>query len=222
MEHVDRGQHRDGHCHDDGTGDGQHVQRGIGRSIRTGVPCPETVLVVVMSDGSYLLVDHPQGEPTAFVFRDEAGPLRQALDGVLGNPGDEAVSGNGNSNGTVAPGHKVLGSVFTRDAIGLVAIHFRLDSLARFAPSVVPHLSTLKAAINRHTLTLLLRVGTGYVLNNRRWLRSRTGFEGPRLMCRGTAHPYPESVPTKGFRPISRPSGEKAAAESLISNDKLA
>lgn len=43
------------------------------------VPCPETVLVVVMTDGSHVLVGYPQGEQVAFVVRDDAGPLREAL-----------------------------------------------------------------------------------------------------------------------------------------------
>jgi hypothetical protein len=32
-----------------------------------------------MSNGSYVLVGYPQGEPAAFVTAEEAGSLRQAL-----------------------------------------------------------------------------------------------------------------------------------------------
>jgi hypothetical protein len=39
-------------------------------SIRPGVSPPDTVLVAVMTDGSYLLMAYPQREPAAFVARD--------------------------------------------------------------------------------------------------------------------------------------------------------
>ena len=51
----------------------------IMRSVIPGVPCPETLLVVVMSNGGYLLVGYPQGGPTAYVDGHDAGPLSQAL-----------------------------------------------------------------------------------------------------------------------------------------------
>lgn len=57
----------------------QQVPLGITHSISPGVPCPETVLIAVMSDGSYLLMAYPQREPAASVARDDAGLLRQAL-----------------------------------------------------------------------------------------------------------------------------------------------
>lgn len=82
VEHEGCHPHRDAddQCH----GDGQDRQQfGIERSIRPGVPCPETVLVAVMSDGSYLLVGYPQGEPAAFVVEGEAGLLTQALAGAF-------------------------------------------------------------------------------------------------------------------------------------------
>lgn len=43
--------------HSDGAGVCQdhEVSPGIGHSIRLGAPCSETMLVAVMSDGSYLL-----------------------------------------------------------------------------------------------------------------------------------------------------------------------
>lgn len=54
--------------------------------ISPGVPCPETVLVAVMTDRSYLLMGYPQGEPAAFVVKDDAGPLREALTAAFGSP----------------------------------------------------------------------------------------------------------------------------------------
>lgn len=67
----------------------QEAPPGIGRSIRPGVPCPETVLVAVMSDGSYLLVGYPQGEPAAFMAGEDADLLRQELERVFRNPKDD-------------------------------------------------------------------------------------------------------------------------------------
>lgn len=95
----------DGSCHSDGPGNGQEVPPGIGCSIRPGVPCPETVLIVVMSDGTYLLVGYPQGEPAAFVAGEDADLLRQGLDGAFGKPKGREHS---NGNGTLAPGNGAL------------------------------------------------------------------------------------------------------------------
>lgn len=66
---------------------------GMEHSISPGVPCPETVLVVVMADGSYLLVGHPWGKPTAFVACHDAGLLHRALETAFGNPADNPGGG---------------------------------------------------------------------------------------------------------------------------------
>jgi hypothetical protein len=70
----------------------------------------ETVLVAVMTDGSYLLKSYPQGEPAAFVTAEDAGPLREALNGELGTTSGAAVSTNGNGRhiNIVPPGHEAL------------------------------------------------------------------------------------------------------------------
>jgi hypothetical protein len=52
---------------------------------------PETLLVVLMTNGSYLLVGYPQAGPTAFVVRDDAGPLREALATAFGDPATNGV-----------------------------------------------------------------------------------------------------------------------------------
>jgi hypothetical protein len=95
-----------------------------------------------------------------------------------------------------ADGH--LGSVFTRRADGAITIRLRLDILARFAPVVTPHLPALREAIRRHTLSLSATKGTGYVLDNHRWLHGRLAYEGPRVMYRVLAQPDPGRIPT-GF-----------------------
>lgn len=95
-------------CHGDGTIQDRQRPRGINHSLSPGVPCPETVLVVVMSDGSYLLVGYPQHGPTAFVMGEDADLLRRRLEGAFGSPTAETVRGNGNSssNEAVLPDNK--------------------------------------------------------------------------------------------------------------------
>lgn len=79
-----------------------------------------------------------------------------------------------------------LTSVFTI-ASGVVSVRFRLDALARFGPRAEPHVPALRAAIERHAWTLPARVGTGYIVDNRRWLHGRRAYAGPRLVYRITA-----------------------------------
>lgn len=71
--------------HSDGVGACQahEVPSGIGCSIRPGVPCPETVLVAVMNDDSYLLVRHPQGEPAAFAVGERLGRRADGIDASI-------------------------------------------------------------------------------------------------------------------------------------------
>jgi hypothetical protein len=60
--------------------------------------------VAVMSDGSYLLMSYPHAESTAFVVRDNAGPLRQALKSAFGYPTGGTACEHDNNNGTAVPG----------------------------------------------------------------------------------------------------------------------
>ncbi len=77
----------------------QEATHAIDHSISPGVSCPETVLVTRMTDGSYLLMSYPHRERAAFVVRDDAGPLRQALHAVLGSSVDEITCVNYPDNG---------------------------------------------------------------------------------------------------------------------------
>lgn len=72
---------------------GHHASCGIEHSIRPGVSCPETVLVSVMTDGSYLLMGYPRGEPAAFVVGKDTDLLRRELAAAFGSP-DRAPSGS--------------------------------------------------------------------------------------------------------------------------------
>ncbi len=100
------GTNTDNGCHS--TGDDQSDSRtsdeaspGIDHSIRPGVPAPETVLVAAMADGSYLLMAYPHHEPAAFVTRDDAGLLREALTAAFQSPRDEDSNATGrNESGT--------------------------------------------------------------------------------------------------------------------------
>jgi hypothetical protein len=96
-----------------------------------------------------------------------------------------------------ADGH--LASVFAHRS-DIVSVRLRTDDLARFAPTVTPHLPTLQAAIRRHLLVVPLRTGDGYVINNHRWLHGRHGFQGHRVLYRITADAHPGVTPL-GFRP---------------------
>lgn len=75
-------------------------------TIRPGVPCPATVLVAVLSNGGYLLVGYPEGEPAALIAAEDADLLRQGLDGAFGHPDGTSASGDR----TVAPGNEVMGT----------------------------------------------------------------------------------------------------------------
>lgn len=175
---------------------------------RSGVANPPALLLTVCgrepsAAGQSLIVDGRA------VYDDMAQTAPTALE-ALSAPRSALFGG--------ADGH--LGSVFARGRDGVVAIRFRLDGLARFAPAVGPHIPALRAAIQRHTITLPIRAGAGYVLNNRRWLHGRLGYEGPRLMYRVTADARPGTVPA-GFRPGHPvPGNRKVAVSGMSTNNQ--
>ncbi len=70
--------------HDDMPPQEQPAPRGLSRSIRPGVPAPETVLIVEMGGGALLLQGWRDG-PSAYVSAEDAGPLRQALAAAYGS-----------------------------------------------------------------------------------------------------------------------------------------
>ncbi|MDQ3152982.1 MAG: TauD/TfdA family dioxygenase [Actinomycetota bacterium] len=109
-----------------------------------------------------------------------------------------------------AAGH--LGSVFTTTPDGQVQVRLRMDDLARFAPAAARWLPTLRAAIDRNTITIRLRRGQGYVLHNHRWLHGRRAFAGQRLMYRVHAEPVAHLEIPSGFGVLSRPASPSSAA----------
>ncbi len=141
---------------------------------RSGVADPPDLLLTVCgagpsSGGELLLADGRT------VYLDLAREAPAAL-AALATPRSALFGG--------ADGH--LGSVFAPHG-ARVAVRLRLDSLVRFSPAVAPHIPTLRAAIDRHTITVPARAGIGYVLDNRRWLHGRRRYTGGRLMFRVTA-----------------------------------
>lgn len=152
---------------------------------RSGVPTPPGLVLTVCghppsAGGEALLVD---GQA---VYEDLATGNPEALE-ALSAPKTALFGG--------ADGH--LGSVFAPTG-DLVAVRLRLDRLARFAPTVATYLPALRAAIGRHQRLVPLPAGTGYIVNNRRWLHGRRGFTGNRIVLRVTVNPQAGAVPA-GF-----------------------
>jgi len=99
----------------------------------------------------------------------------------------------------------IVGNVFEPDPRGVVGIRLRRDELARFAPQTQRRLAVLAQVIDRHTITVPTRVGSGYVVNNRRWLHGRTAFTGARRMHRALVDPQPAWRIPAGFTPEVAP-----------------
>lgn len=99
-----------------------------------------------------------------------------------------------------AAGH--LGAVFTRTDDNRIAVRLRLDELATFSPLVARHLPLLRTMLQRHSFTMMLRPGQGYVLDNYRWLHGRGAFTGDRVFYRVHGNPSPPTAFPRGFAPI--------------------
>jgi hypothetical protein len=167
---------------------------------RSGSACPPDLLLTACgraatAGGEALLVDGRA------VYLDLMQNAPDALHG-LANPRSALFGG--------ADGQ--LCSMFTTEG-GTVAIRLRLDSLARFGPAAAPHVPALRAAIGRHTRTVPMRAGFGYVLDNRRWLHGRRAYNGPRLLYRVLASARPGSI-AGGFTEVD--------ADSSTDFDRLA
>jgi alpha-ketoglutarate-dependent taurine dioxygenase len=169
---------------------------------RSGLECPPGLLMmacggVAEQGGECVVVDG------AAVYDDLAANEPEALE-ALSAPRSALFGG--------AAGH--LGSVFARQPDGQVTVRLRLDELARFSPEVSQWRATLRSTIERHTTVIPLRVGAGYVLNNRRWLHGRRAFIGNRVLYRITADPLPHLAIPVGFRP-TRVSSCQPASDPL-------
>ncbi|WP_336159910.1 TauD/TfdA family dioxygenase [Amycolatopsis sp. VC5-11] len=99
----------------------------------------------------------------------------------------------------------LAGNVFEPQPDGLLGVRLRLDELAQFSPLTQQWKSTLRAAVDRHAITLPLAAGTGYAVNNLRWLHGRAPFIGQRVMWRMLVDPRPEWRIPAGFDPAGAP-----------------
>jgi hypothetical protein len=166
---------------------------------RSGVDAPPGLVLAAcgrdsLAGGEALLVDGRE------VFDELAATNPEAL-AVLCAPRTALFGGAGG----------YLGNVFSSQG-DVVAIRLRMDGLIRFAPMINEHLPALRAAIERHTRVVPMVIGTGYVVNNHRWLHGRNSFVGPRLIYRVTANPYLGLIPA-GFRPVLSTRPMKAAGQ---------
>lgn len=93
------------------------------------------------------------------------------------------------------------GSVFTPIDDGRVMVRFRDDALVQFHPEVAGTLPELRRVIARHTISLALEAGQGFLLSNSRWLHARTAFTGRRVMHRLIGDPLPGFDVPRGFLP---------------------
>ncbi|MFB7741899.1 TauD/TfdA family dioxygenase [Streptomyces sp. NPDC056132] len=150
---------------------------------RSGIPRPPRLMLLVCASpavrgGECLLTD---GQA---IHADLATHHPESLD-LLSTP-RTAYFGGGD-------GH--AGQVFTPQAGGRISVRLRLDALARWNPLVEPHLPYLLDAIRRHEITLPLRLGQGYLIDNTRWLHARNAFTGDRLCWRALGEPLPQLGP---------------------------
>ncbi|MDH6132433.1 hypothetical protein P3T37_001818 [Kitasatospora sp. MAA4] len=159
---------------------------------RSGVARPPRLMLLACArpadtGGECVLVD---GQA---VHADLAAHNREALDALSARR--SAFFGGGD-------GH--LGSVFSEVGNGRVALRFRQDALARFSPEASPHVSTLRAAIERHRGELRLASGEAFLIDNHRWLHARRAFTGLRRLHRALGIPLPAVALPPGFEAKGR------------------
>jgi alpha-ketoglutarate-dependent taurine dioxygenase len=98
-----------------------------------------------------------------------------------------------------------LGSVFEDAGGGRVSVRLRTDELASFSAGATQMLPRLRAIIDQHKLSLRLRPGEGFLLDNSRWLHGRRHYTGQRVMMRILGDPLPETGICPGFAPSGYP-----------------
>jgi alpha-ketoglutarate-dependent taurine dioxygenase len=94
-----------------------------------------------------------------------------------------------------------LGSVFAAQPGNRISVRLRLDELAKYSAEPERWLGALRAAIDRHVISLALVRGDAYVLDNHRWLHGRQAFSGDRIFYRVTADPLSHLGIPSGFLP---------------------
>jgi alpha-ketoglutarate-dependent taurine dioxygenase len=96
-----------------------------------------------------------------------------------------------------------VGQVLEPHPDGYISLRLRLDKLAQFSPRVQRSLPVLREIVDRHVVTISLKAGAGYVVNNRRWLHGRRSFTGDRVMWRVHVEPRPVWRIPAGFSPCT-------------------
>ncbi|MGI5233778.1 TauD/TfdA family dioxygenase [Actinoallomurus sp. CA-142502] len=92
-------------------------------------------------------------------------------------------------------------SVFAQLNDGRVVVRCRFDELVQYDPAVASILAIFKAVIAKHTETVRLRPGEGYIIDNSRWAHGRAQFTGTRVMLRVLGDPLPDARLPLGFMP---------------------
>jgi hypothetical protein len=100
-----------------------------------------------------------------------------------------------------APGH--VDAVFRRLPDEKIAFQYRNDEFVRFNQDTREPVRRLHQAVHQSASTLDLGPGTGYILQNTRWLHGRTSYRGSRLMARVVGHAASPAVDSglAGFTP---------------------
>lgn len=88
--------------------------------------------------------------------------------------------------GQIAP---LYSSVFSVLENGNIYLRFRYDDLGYYSASVIAILPTFLEILKRSTISLTLKKGQGYIIQNGRWLHGRTAFQGEREMYRALVNP---------------------------------
>lgn len=104
--------------------------------------------------------------------------------------------------GSVKP---LYSSVFSMFENGNTYIRFRYDDMGYYSAPVIAILPTFLEILKKYTISLALKKGQGYIIQNGRWLHGRTTFQGEREVYRGLVNPVEEASPRKqiqfGFNP---------------------
>ncbi|MFQ6197058.1 TauD/TfdA family dioxygenase [Streptomyces sp. NPDC000405] len=79
--------------------------------------------------------------------------------------------------------------VFTVRVDRAPVVRLRQDGLVRWPTDSQPHLPVLRNYLALSTMSVTLRAGEAYLLDNHRWLHGRTAFTGPRHFYRAEGKP---------------------------------
>lgn len=213
VSHPDSGEHGVTTLLDRGPGRPQSNSAGFSRrglaphTDRSGVPDPPALLMTVCvrparAGGSCILVDGKAVHDDLVESAPDAvaallAPRTVLFGGITGHAGSvltDLPPATGEASG------------------GRRALRLRLDDLAMFTTAVAARVPVLCAAIERHTLTVDLAPGEGYLLDNHRWLHGRTSYEGMRIVRRLLGDPLSRLGMRPGI-PVD-PAGRQGTAAS--------